>query len=368
MVQQIRPRLVPSFLGAVLLAATLSCIGSDRRKFTQFGEDVLVIGSMPPNDSVTGDVILAGGDVEFHGSAGGDYVGVGGSQVVGGRIHGSIRAAGGNVNVTGVADRNATVAGGNVSLDSTGIIARNAYFTGGNVQVNGTVNGGLLASGGAVTLNGIVGRDVEISSGDLTIGPRAQIMGNLRYRVPAKNVHIDRAARITGTVTAVPARGGLTLWRVLWLLGTLVAGAVIVALFPRFMAGAAATLAERPVKSGIVGVCWGFLVPIVIVLAAVTRIGIPLALVASAVYLIVLFIGGIPFSLWLGQRILGARPPSGLLRVLVAFLIGGAILQLVELIPVVGPVLALVAGTIGAGAIVLRAWASRRESAVLASV
>lgn len=203
---------------------------------TRFGEDALVIGSISPSDSVTGDATIAGGDVEFHGSAGGDYVGVGGSQIVGGRVHGSIRAAGGTVTVRGTTDRNATVAGGNVVMDSTGIIARNAYFTGGNVEVNGTVNGGLLASGGAVTLNGVVGRDVEISSGELNVGPRAQIMGNLRYRVPQRrSTSIARHAspgRLPRSRRVADSACGES-----WFLGILLAGAVIVALFPRFMAG-----------------------------------------------------------------------------------------------------------------------------------
>lgn len=365
MVQQ--TRLFPPILGAVFLAAMLSCRGSGTPSARRLGDDMLMTGSSAyMRDSVPGDVIFAAGEVDYSAGAGGDYLGVGGKQSIRGRIHGALRAAGGEVSVAANVDGNTTITGGNVVLDSAAAIGGNVYLAGGNVEIHGAVRQALLATGGSVTLNGVVGRDVEISAGEFKLGPRAQIAGNLRYK--AKKVHIDPAARVTGTVTAIPTRSGIGLWSVLWFLGILLAGVVIVALFPRFMSEAAAILAARPVRSGIVGLCWGILIPIAIVVAAVTRIGIPLALLTTAVYLVVFFVGGIPFSLWLGQRILRARPATGLRRVLVAFLIGGTILQLVELLPIVGPLLGLVAGILGVGTIVLRAWASRRESAVLASV
>jgi hypothetical protein len=368
MVFQNRPRLLCSVLSSVLLASMLSCGGgANGRSFTRFGEDALVAGGSPTvTDSVIGDVIVAGGEVEFRGSAGGDYVGVGGSQVVGGRIHGSVRAAGGNVEVTGVVDRNATVAGGNVALDSVGVITRNAYFTGGSVHVNGTVNGGLLASGGTVTLNGVVGRDVEIAGGELYVGARTRIAGNLRYRVPAKKVHIDPAARITGTVTALPV-SGRGMWRWLWPIGMLLAGAVAVALWPRLAAETAAIFGQAPVRSALVGVGSFILFPLAIILVAVTRIGIPLALLTTAVFVVLVCLASIPFAVWLGQRLLGARARAGRQGVLVNFLVGGVILLVVGLIPFIGDPVMLLAAILGLGAIMLRAWASRRESASVAA-
>lgn len=369
MVSHTRPRLFLALLGPVLLASTLSCGGSNTRKVMRLGDDVLASGSgSQVADSVPGDAILAGGVVIFSGVAGGDYLGAGGKQLIGGRIHGSLRAVGGDIQVTAAVDRNATITGGKIVLDSTAVIGRNAYFFGGDVQIKGTVREGLLASGGSVTLDGVVGRDVQISGGELHIGPRAQIAGNLRYRVAAKKVHIDPAARITGTVTALPVSSGFGLWDLLWMLGFLLAGAVVVALFPRFMAKAAEIIPQRPVRAAIVALCFAILVPIAIILAAVTRIGIPLALLTTAVYLVIVSLSSVPFSVWLGQRILGARAPTGRQRALVTFLVGGVLLQVVGIIPVIGTVVMVIAGFVGLGTILLRAWASRREAASLASV
>ncbi len=362
MVFQTRPRFILAVLGSVVVASTLSCGRSEHRQLTRLGDDLLVSGSTPTvMDSVTGDVIVAGRDPLFQGSAGGDYLGVGGRQIIGGRIHGSVRAAGGYIRVTGAVDRNATIAGGDIGLDSTADIGRNAYLTGGNVQVNGTVRGNLLASAGTVVLNGIVGRDVEVRGDALRIGPHTVITGNLRYRVPAGKVHIDSAAHISGTVTALPVSRGWGLKHWLWMLGFLLAGAVVVALFPRFTVETAAIVRQRPFRSALVGLGWFILVPIAIIIAGITIIGLPLALVTAALYGVVLYLCSVPFAVWVGQRMPGARTSTERQGALLNFLIGGVLLLVVGIIPVVGPVVTLIAACLGLGAIMLRALALRRE-------
>jgi cytoskeletal protein CcmA (bactofilin family) len=350
-------------LGAVLVVSTISCFGSGNRNATRLGDDVIIsgAGAMYPGDSVAGDAILVGREVAFNSAIGGDYLGAGGSQTIGGRVHGSVRAAGGEIHVAGAIDRNATIAGGNVTLDSTADVTRNAYLVGGNVTVNGTVRGYLLASAGNVTLNGTVGRDVEVRGDALRIGPHAVITGNLRYSVPAGKVHIDSAARISGKVTALPVSRGHSLTYWLWTLGFLVAGGVVVALIPRFTAEAAEIIPRRPFRAALTGLGWFILVPLAIIIAAITVIGAPLAIVMALLYGIVAYLANVPFAIWLGRVLLGARARAGRQGVLLSFLIGGILVLVVQLIPVVGPLVALVAGCLGLGAIMLRTLALRRE-------
>jgi hypothetical protein len=353
--------------GAALMVSTLSCGRSERpqNEVTRRSEDVIASGSTPTvMDSVPGDAILAGGDVSFGGITGGDYLGAGGKQAITGTIHGSLRAAGGEIHVAASVDRNATIAAGTIELDSAAVIARNAYVFGGTVQVDGTVQENLVASGGAIVLNGVVGRNVDVTGGALRVGPHARIAGNLRYRVPAGKVHIDPAARITGTVTALPVTNRWPLWRVLWILGFLVVGAVVVALFPRFMAEAAEILPQRPGRSALVGLGWGILVPIAICVAAITVIGLPLAFLAAAVYVVVVCIASIPFAVWLGQLLLGVRARRGREGALVNFLVGGFLLLVLTIIPVLGGWVALIAGLLGLGTILLEAQALRNAGGV----
>jgi len=315
-------------------------------------------------DSVGGDAILVGREVTFSGSAGGDYLGAGGSQKIAGRIHGSIRAAGGDIHAMGIADRNATIAGGNVELDSTAVIGGNAYLAGGNVKVNGSVRGSLLVTGGNVELNGAIGRDVEVSGGALRIGPHALIAGNLTYRVPKDKVKIDSAARIAGKITAIPVKRGPGLGTVLWTLGFVLLGIVLVALFPGFTTEAAEILPRRPGRAALVGLGWTCLVPFVAVIAAVTVIGLPLAILLSVVWFVMLFLGDVPVALWLGKRLLFSHASAGRRGAILGVLIGGLILVLLGQIPVVGGWITGIASVFGVGAILLRARATpARETA-----
>ena len=366
MVFQTRGRRLFALSGAALIVSTLACGRREKpqNEVTRRGEDVIASGSTPTvMDSVPGDAILAGGDASFGGVTGGDYLGAGGKQAITGRIHGSLRAVAGQIHVAAAVDRNTTMVAGFVELDSAAIIARNAYIVGGTIQVNGTVQEGILAYGGAITLDGVVGRDVEVAGGTLRVGPHARIAGNLRYRMPAGKVHIDPAARITGTVTALPVSNTGALWHVLWILGFLLVGAVVVALFPRFMAEAAEILPEHPVRAALIGLGWGILVPVAIVIAAITVVGLPLAFLTAAVYVVVVCVASVPFAVWLGRLLLGARARGGLEGTLVNFIVGGFFLFVAGIIPLVGGWVSLIAGVLGLGTILLEAQALRANHA-----
>lgn len=343
--------------GIVVLASITACVGGGEGRMMRNGDDVVMAGGSPfvrATDSVPGDAILFGGESSFEGTAGGDYLGAGGSQKIGGHVRGSVRSAGGEIHVMGTVDRNATVAGGNVTLDSAGVIGGNAYLTGGNVSVEGSVKGSLLASGGNVTINGPVGRDVEVTSGGLTLGPRAQIAGGLRYRAPKEKVKIDKAAHVAGTITALPPKGKDPTRGILWLLGFVIAGIIIVTLFPRFTMESAETLYQRPVRSALAGLAWACLVPPLAIIAAVTFIGIPLAVIAMGAWFAIVFLGDLPVALWLGKKILGDRAKPGRGGAVYCALVGGVIIAVVGLIPVLGPIVGIIVAILGAGAMVLR--------------
>ena len=363
MVFQTQPRLAFAFVGCILVAATVSCgPSSTPQRLTQLGDDKIVTGSSAYiRDSIVGDAIVAGGDVDFLGATGGDYLGAGGKQNISGTIHGSLRAAGGSVETRATVDRNATLAGGKIIVDSGAVIGQNAYITGGEVQVNGIVRGGLVVSAGSVTLNGVVGHDVMVTGGELRVGPSAQIAGALRYRVRANKVHIDSAARITGTVTALPIESEWGLRRWLWMLGVLIAGAAVVALFPSFTAGVAGLVPRRPVLAVAVGLVAAIVAPIVMIILAITFVGLPLALIASAIWLVLVFLGDVPVAVWVGRRLLGTRQASPRYGVVVAYLVGGVIFLIVGLIPVIGKLVVMCAAVVGLGAILIQAWGSRNR-------
>ena len=342
-------------LGAGLLACNRP---ETQSEVTRQGDDVIATGPAPHIvDSVPGDVMFAGRELRFEGMVGGDYLGMGGTQNIGGRVHGALRAAGSQIRLAAAVDRNATVAGWTVEVDRIGVIGGNAYFAGNKVHIDGAVRGGLFVSGGTVVLNGPVGGNVQVTAGDLFVGPHAVIAGELRYRVPNGRAHIDPLAHVTGAVTALPApaaRGAAYVFGLLWMFGFLIAGGVVVALLPRLMVDAAELVRQLPGRSALIGLGWIVLVPIAIAIVACTVIGLPLALLTGVVYGVLIYIGRVMVAIWLGKTVLGPRTREGRSGALVSFGLGGLVLLLLQMIPVVGPIAMCVATIVGLGALILR--------------
>lgn len=358
--RRIRP-LAPLALLACTLAAGCGGDGEGdgEPRVLRWGGDLIAGGPvLAIPDSIPGDVMIAGRDLDFTGFAGGDYLGAGQELAIGGRVLGDVRAAGRAVDMTGRVGGNATVAGQRVSLGGGAVVGRNAYLAGGTVRMGGTVTGYLRAAGGEVVLDGSVGGDVRVDAERLTVGPGARIAGDLRYRVPPENVTISPEAQVAGGTTALRPRprpdmqAPIRFFHLFWLLGFLAAGAVVVALFPDVMAAAAAALRRAPAAALGWGLVWVIGVPIAATVVALTIVGVPLALIVAALYVISLYLGRAVVALWLGRLVLRgwARRSRG--RLVVAFLAGGVILVILALIPVLGPLVMLVATVLGLGALV----------------
>ncbi|HEX7051180.1 MAG TPA: hypothetical protein VF188_13315 [Longimicrobiales bacterium] len=333
---------------------------------TRWGDDLIAGGSIVTlSDTIPGDVMVAGGDLRFAGMAGGDYLGAGGGQEIGGRVLGDVRAAGGQVLLTGDVANNATVAGGQVTLGEGAVVRRNAYLAGGSVRVDGTVMGLLRAAGSDVVLDGTVGGDVRVEAEHLRVGPGAHIAGELRYRVSPENVTIDPGAEVTGRVVALPPRPRppIELFHVLWLIGFLVAGTIAVLLFAGVTRAAEAALRRRPAAALGFGLVWVIAVPIAVIIVGLTGIGVPLALITGALYVISLYLGRVVVAVWLGRLVLRGRAAPGRGRLVLAFLIGGVILLLLGRIPVLGPIVMIAATVLGLGSLVTAFQARGTEPA-----
>jgi len=330
------------------------------------GGDVIAAGrAAAVNDSVPGDVMAAAADIHFSGDAGGDLLGGAGNLELAGRVGGSLRAAGGNVRMATDVLRNVTVAGGNVVLERSGHVHGNAYFAGGTIRLEGAVDQLVRAAGTEVILNGPVGGDVHVESERLRVGPDAVIDGDLRYRLKKGNTaNIDPGARITGQVIALPpvTTGiGDRLLHILRLLGFLVAGTVFVAMLPRATAVAETRLRARPGASFGLGLAWLILVPIAVLVLAITVIGLPLALLNIALYLVFVYLARAVVAVWLGRLMLQRRVAADRTGLTLSFLAGGGVLLLLGLIPWIGALITVVACLFGLGAIALALSGATQE-------
>ena len=314
--------------GAALLALVLATITGcsvnyegDDSVTHEFGSDYFGAGGMLNlTDTIEGDAFLAGGQVSTASEVKGDLVVAGGELSIGGAIGDDLYAGGGDVRLDAIVSGNARLAGGDVEVGPATVVAGALTLTGGRVQFDGPAHEYLQASGGSV-----------------------RIHGQVKDREPA----VD-AAHGVGTV--------------LWFAGVFCAAALFVVLLPAWSGEAAAMVGRRPLQSLGLGLAILVCVPFVAVVLLITIIGIPLALLLMALYLVVLFLGWVTTALWVAQRGLETlRPgrPAGRGLQLLALLLGLLALSLLRAIPLLGGLIGLLALLAGIGALALRGFGGR---------
>lgn len=188
------------------------------------------------------------------------------------------------------------VAGGTVTVGA-GAVHRGTMLTvAGDLLVQGTVDGDLLALGGAVTLGpeSTVTGDVQVAGADVTREPGAVVGGEVT----------DQTALDEGT--GEPA-GTSVLGRIVWLVvtsaGMAASAWVLVRLLPRASGRVRRAAMDFPLISGALGTLVLLTAPAFLVAMAFTLVLIPLALVLLVPLALIVGYGLIGLGLGVGSRL-----------------------------------------------------------------
>lgn len=146
---------------------------------------------------VRNDLVAAGRDIIIDNNVSGNILAAGGTLRIGGDSGGSARVAGGNVVIDGNIGRDLLVAGGSVTITKTATVAGDLLIAGGELIIQGNVNGKAVINGGKVRIEGVIGKQVEGNIGQLFIGRKAVIGGNLTYASPEKAT-VEKGSVIKG--------------------------------------------------------------------------------------------------------------------------------------------------------------------------
>jgi hypothetical protein len=230
----------------------------------------------------------------------------------------------------------------------------------GPADIAGRVDGPVIAANGDIRVTGTVDEDVVAFNGRAIIEDGARVGGGV---VSSDEPRVASGATVEDDVERVNFTNffnvlGWVLWLVWWLavsVSTLVLGLLLVALFPR--AAGAAVAAGRSRAGPCIG--WGLLLaialPVLSIALLFTILGIPLGLVGLASVVPLYALGFVAGALVLGRWII--REPRSLV---VAFLVGWAILRVVDLIPALGDLITFAATVYGLGALAVAAWRATR--------
>ena len=243
----------------------------------------------------------------------------------------------------------------------------------GNTTVTGSVRNTAVAVLGNTIVDGRIDGDVVAVLGNVELGPNAKVAGD----VVAVGGQVDRdtAAQVRGTVRTVIGGFKGFGWLQPWIDHCLVYGrplalapglgwawglalsllALYVGLAWLFRDGVTRcvqTLDSHPGTSLVTALVTGLLTPVLLVLLCITVVGIAaVPFVVAALFFTSLFGKAVALA-WRGHRAVGARAAERLGHPARAVLVGGAIVLVLYLVPVLGFVVYKLLGLFGLGAVV----------------
>lgn len=211
-----------------------------------------------------------------------------------------------------ILDGSLIIFGGTAAMDEDSVVEGDVVVLGGIVSVNGLVEGNLVGVGGVVNLNEMATVDGDLTTVAATLNraPGAQVNGQVVTGIdfPALSalpgsIDIPTITRLQPTFN--PAT--YTFWRVFWFIfRTLLWGALaalIVMFLPNPTQRVSDAIIDQPIMAGGVGLLAIIVVPIILLLLAITCILSPVSLLGALALVVAWVFGRIAIGLEIGKRI-----------------------------------------------------------------
>ena len=345
--------------------------------------DDLYIGAntITIDGTVGGDIWAGARTIFISGPVKGSVMAVAQTINISGDIDHAIRVVGEKINISGNIAGDLFVAGSEINIENTAHIKGDILLGAGVINIDGIVDGDIRGGGDKIIISNEVGGDINLEVNELTILSTADIKGSLTY-TGEKRAIIQTGAQIAGTTThKLPEAEKeqsktfpLALFssiktKFIGFLMALIAGLLIILIAPKRLTSIAESIHTRPGPS----VGWGslilFITPIAAIIVCITIIGLPVGLIALALWGIAIYLAQIPFSLFLGQWIIShfgeVKDSKGFM--IGALAVGLFTIKLLTLIPYFGFFIVLTVTLFGLGAIVVNARKQGTEASEIAT-
>jgi len=272
-----------------------------------------------------------------------------------GNIVGSVRGAGPSLLVDSIVEKNLQIFGNNVRTSSQ--VGWHSVISGNYVEVGGSHHRTDI-TGREVKLTGNFQDDVYVRTpyrqSQLTVNSESVIQGTLHYH-GEHPADIEPGAQLPQDIDWQPlliksftrhSFGEIFSW-LTSLFGLLVVGLLVFSVIPDSAVYVVKKFNEKPGVHLLIGFISLFLIPIVVVLLLFTVIGIPLAILVTIMYGVILYVSQIFASVYVGQ-LLVVRICKGtgtlkrfLSRDFWSFTLGLIVLKLIIALPLIGWIFSL---------------------------
>jgi hypothetical protein len=372
-----------SFADTVAASADTVEINETVDIFASGDDDIVAIGGEVAVSGRAGDELVAiGGVVEIDADVEGDAVVLGGEVVVSGTFDSEVVVIGGTITFSGATSEELIAMGGEIEISEEAVIGGPGRVFGGEIILAGSFTDGLVSGGGElsasgqfvgsthlsaqmVNISGTFSSDVEVEGEYVTIEDDATFNGTLTIRSPNVPATPDQFDIPEGyfvyekTESYDPGFGdlrvsdllriatGLLVGLGVFLLVLLGAAYLIVVSSGRIARESSSAIKQQPLKSFLVGLLASFAAGFVGVVLLIIVIGPVIPIVFG---FIGFFIAGYALCTLMFRKV--GEPLEFGQRAGYTFL-GGAILILIVMVPLVGLLFTGLATIFGMGAFTL---------------
>ncbi|MHB8903531.1 MAG: bactofilin family protein [Patescibacteria group bacterium] len=324
--------------------------------FFATGDTITVDGT------INGDLISAAKTINVNGRVDGDIISIAQNINVNGEVGGNIRVAANSLTLNGTVGRNLSAAANDIVMGPNSAISWDALIMAVNTEIRGNIEGSLSGKIGQGLIAGKIGKNVTLtlsntSKQPLIISPDAVIGGNLNYNSKIA-ANISDKSVITGSTTQknIPTEKNNWLQIYLWanlfsIFSALVVGLVLIFIGKNISSKILAKLEKNPTKLIVPGIIVSLILPPIALLLLFTVIGIPLAMIIMAWWLVMTYVAKILTAILVGSLIIKAISKKDKASSFWSLVLGVFICWLLFTIPFVGWILGLIAIWLGLGGI-----------------
>lgn len=251
------------------------------------------------------------GLIEINGPVAGNLWAAGQKIEINGPVEHHVRMAGQMIRINNRINGNVLAAATTVSLDTNGIVAESARIMADYFILRGTVDGDLVVHANKVILDGVVKGSAKIRAREISVLSKARL-GSLTCET-VNQVVPDSKAIIDGPLLVRPPASAKNATLVTFAttfvsyIGAILAGVFFLLFSPRMVVRSTLWMETYPWRTLLVGLAAFVVVPVAAIFLFVSLLGIPLALVISALYGLGLYLGRFIAALSLARLFTGAR-------------------------------------------------------------
>lgn len=304
------------------------------------------------NSNVSGDLFAAGSSVTIESNIEQDVAVGAGTVTINGEINGDLRIGAGTVTINNRVGGDILIGSGTVVLTEKASVGGDLVAGGGVITVNGPVAGDVKIGGSDITLNSEINGEVKVQSDrSLTIGSNAVIAQPIAYK-GVKDATVQDGAQISGVDFEKIVKHHnnhasrffasiFTLMFVIKVVGLILAGLLLLKLFPRTSRAAVDYMQRGMWMNLLVGFVALIVAPIAFIILLVTFVGMYIAFAVVLVWLLMLLLSALValafVGAWLIKLVMTAR--TEMVYDWQAIVIGAVAVALLTLIPFIGGII-----------------------------